>query len=260
MSLMRLLSAGRTWMGSGSSQGRYRVDAKYKLPTFGAAKNPFARPETKPAQSELPITAPELPKREEVLLKPAVAETPKRTLTDVETRAANLKETQEMPKPMAVQPAPVAPVVTTAPVAPVATVVQATPATPTQVVAEREHVVLRFLDWLEVAAIWCKTHVMSFKFKKPSMPKLPSMAKLNPAKWIPKRKAQAVAVVASPQSGPVQAELSLEKVRVVRNDLSDADLEIVPMKPVTPKPARREKPQPEKQKVETPAELAGVEA
>ena len=165
-----------------------------------------------------------------------------------------------MPKPMAVQPAPVAPVVTTAPVAPVATVVQAAPATPTQVVAEREHVVLRFLDWLEVAAIWCKTHVMSFKFKKPSMPKLPSMAKLNPAKWIPKRKAQAVAVVASPQSGPVQAELSLEKVRVVRNDLSDADLEIVPMKPVTPKPARREKPQPEKQKVETPAELAGVEA
>jgi hypothetical protein len=34
---------------------------------------------------------------------------------------------------------------------------------------------------------------------------------------------------------PVQAELSLEKVQVVRNDLSDADLEIVPAAvPVVP--------------------------
>jgi hypothetical protein len=29
---------------------------------------------------------------------------------------------------------------------------------------------------------------------------------------------------------PVQVELSLEKVKVVHNDLSDADVEIVPMK------------------------------
>lgn len=29
---------------------------------------------------------------------------------------------------------------------------------------------------------------------------------------------------------PVQAELSLEKVRVLRNDLSDADVEVVPLK------------------------------
>lgn len=32
-------------------------------------------------------------------------------------------------------------------------------------------------------------------------------------------------------SGPIQSELSLDTVRVVRNDLSDADLEIVPVKP-----------------------------
>lgn len=34
---------------------------------------------------------------------------------------------------------------------------------------------------------------------------------------------------------PVQAELSLDRIRVVRNDLSDSDLEIVPAR--VPKPA-----------------------
>ena len=32
---------------------------------------------------------------------------------------------------------------------------------------------------------------------------------------------------------PVQGELSLEKIKVVRNDLSDADLEVIPAKPPT---------------------------
>jgi hypothetical protein len=30
---------------------------------------------------------------------------------------------------------------------------------------------------------------------------------------------------------PIQSELSLDEVKVVRNDLSDADLEVVPAKP-----------------------------
>ncbi len=35
---------------------------------------------------------------------------------------------------------------------------------------------------------------------------------------------------------PVQGELSLDKIKVVRNDLSDADLEVVPAKlPAAPK-------------------------
>jgi len=257
MSFMRLLSAGRTWVGSGTSQGRYRLDTRYKLPTFGSGKNPFARPENKPAkQVELPmaatVPAPVQPKVKEVLQKPAPVEVTNKVLTDVENRAANLKATQEMPKVVEVQSTPAAPVMEAAPIAKV------------QPAVEREHVVLRFLDWLELAAIWCKTHAMSFKFKKlhlPSMPKLPAVAKLKPANWMPKRQTQVVAVVVSAQSGPVQAELSLEKVRVVRNDLSDADLEIVPMKPSPPvKPVRRERSQAAKQKTEAPAEMAGVEA
>jgi hypothetical protein len=32
---------------------------------------------------------------------------------------------------------------------------------------------------------------------------------------------------------PVQGELSLDRIKVVRNDLSDADLEVIPAKPPT---------------------------
>ena len=40
---------------------------------------------------------------------------------------------------------------------------------------------------------------------------------------------------------PVQAELTLDNIRVVRNDLSDADLEVVPVKPAI-EPSGKQKP------------------
>jgi hypothetical protein len=55
------------------------------------------------------------------------------------------------------------------------------------------------------------------------------MAKV--AAWMPKKRSREAIV---PQSAaPIQGELSLEKVRVMRNDLSDTDLEIVSAKPAT---------------------------
>jgi hypothetical protein len=54
---------------------------------------------------------------------------------------------------------------------------------------------------------------------------------LNPFAYLPVRRAGAGATArARPARSAVQAELSLEKVQVVRNDLNDADLEIVPGK------------------------------
>jgi hypothetical protein len=72
---------------------------------------------------------------------------------------------------------------------------------------------------------WAKTE------KMPTFPPTPKPAatwtsKLNPvALW---RGSQAEN--AQNNERPVQAELSLEKVRVVHNDLTDADVEVVPMK------------------------------
>jgi hypothetical protein len=44
------------------------------------------------------------------------------------------------------------------------------------------------------------------------------------------RKAAKPAIPRFPKP-PVQGELSLERIKVVRNDLSDADLEVVPARP-----------------------------
>jgi hypothetical protein len=56
-------------------------------------------------------------------------------------------------------------------------------------------------------------------------------SKLNPISiWREARPAEA-----APQ--PVQSELSLDSVKVVHNDLSDADVEVVPMKSRTANPA-----------------------
>jgi hypothetical protein len=205
MSLMQLLSAGKTLMGSGEPVGRYRLDTRYRLPKFGSAKNPFTKPaETKPAgQVEMPMAAP-------------IQKVPERMqLTPEEIRVANMKETQRLPVLPGIAPA-----------------------------QERLHPVLAMLDAMELAAIWLKAWAV----------------RLNPAKLLPKRKpAPAMLIVPKSSCGPVQAELSLEKVRVMRNDLSDADLEIVPVK-VQPKPARNEAAKIETAKVQAAPELAGVEA
>jgi hypothetical protein len=57
------------------------------------------------------------------------------------------------------------------------------------------------------------------------------LKKLNPMVWWGKRK-PAEAKPAVPRFGkaPVQGELSLDNIKVMRNDLTEADVEVVPMK------------------------------
>ena len=57
------------------------------------------------------------------------------------------------------------------------------------------------------------------------------LKKLNPLVWWENRKpAQPNSAIPRFEKTPVQGELSLDNIRVVRNDLSDADVEVVPMK------------------------------
>jgi len=188
MSLMQLLSAGKTLVSGGEPSGRYRINTGYHLPKFGSTKNPFQKPaEVKPAaQVEMQMPAPILKEEENVRLSSA------------ELSVAKLKETQ----PVAVPPAEVqATEVTVAPVA-----------APAQ---EKVHPLLAMLDWMDDTAVLVKQKVV----------------KMELSKLIPKRKPAApVPVVAKAVPGPLQPELSLEKVRVLRNDLSDSDLEIVTVK------------------------------
>lgn len=67
------------------------------------------------------------------------------------------------------------------------------------------------------------------------MPLAEWMKKVNPLQYLPAREQGAKKAIRSKGARtPVQAELSLEKVKVVRNDLSDTDLEIIPAKLAKP--------------------------
>jgi hypothetical protein len=55
--------------------------------------------------------------------------------------------------------------------------------------------------------------------------------KLNPLNWWTGRKPVRNPAIPDFAKGPVQGELSLDNIRVVRNDLCDADVDIVPAKP-----------------------------
>jgi hypothetical protein len=78
----------------------------------------------------------------------------------------------------------------------------------------------------KTASLWAKTQkIPAFAAQGATARATTWVSKLNPA----------AIFRASPSSAgkiamPVQAELSLEKVKVVHNDLTDADVEIVPMK------------------------------
>jgi hypothetical protein len=64
------------------------------------------------------------------------------------------------------------------------------------------------------------------------------LKKINPLLWLGSRKsAQPKSAVPRLGKGPVQGELSLDNIKVMRNDLSETDLEAVPMKARRPKPA-----------------------
>ena len=54
------------------------------------------------------------------------------------------------------------------------------------------------------------------------------MVRLNPAAWFARRRAAGKPVIPRFGKPVVQEELRLERIRVQRNDLSDADLEVVP--------------------------------
>jgi hypothetical protein len=259
------------------------MDRGYKLPTFGGAKNPFVKASTETRakssqQSELKIVA---------AIEPVVivATDPGKSAIDGIRADADVALVAQTISERAVEkvskPFMVLPKVEVKPTEVGLSGVERWVAALEETAPAVRHPVLRFLDWLEVSAMWCKTRVAHINWRKPSMPKfklpqlalpkfsalskLPKFSRANPFKWMPKRDQRSVPVVAQ-ATGPVQAELSLEKVRVLRNDLSDADLEIAAVQmaqPKQPKPVRAVKVKVEPvpvPKVEETVEMEAVEA
>lgn len=174
MSLMQLLTTGKTLVDLKNSTGRYHMPGKNYLPKFGSAKNPFKSP-AKPAPEQGGV---------ETMAKPLVRA--------ARVPAANLKETQRLPA--------------------LSAKLKETKRLP--FVAARHGVASQtpqlkrweiFLDWAGVM-----------------------LEKLSPARWSLGKKSPAKPAVPRFDKPVVQGELSLENLKVVRNDLNDADLEVIP--------------------------------
>jgi hypothetical protein len=167
---------------------RYRMRSANPLPKFGSSKNPFAAPVKAEPVSPAPVKA------APVAPAPAPKTEP----------AAMVTVSLFDPKPAAV----VAPVVT-----PVAEVVEAEqpelkPVSAVKSEAKPASAARSVVEKPAALGAWLR--------------------KLNPLSYLSDRKPGARSAARSkPARAAVQGELSLEKVKVVRNDLSDVDFEVV---------------------------------
>jgi len=189
-----------------NSGSKYRMPGKDLLPKFGK-KNPFATD----AAADTPAGAPPVaarPVNEHAIWK----------MSPAEIRAAKLKETKRLPTAKSVAPAPV-------PEIPAAAAAASTASG-----SKRDFSVFGVCRML---VGFCGPRV------KTVFGWLAGRAgKWNPLAWWRGRRPAVKPVLAKPDQAPVQGELSLDNVRVVRNDLSEADVEVVPAKPaVKSKPA-----------------------
>jgi hypothetical protein len=201
MSLGRLLSAGKSLVGL-SSASRYQLRTG-TLPKFESLKNPFA------------------PKSQEESVEP---EAPSENLSPAEMAAAHLKKTQRLPllvpKPEVKgeslelgRPELEAPVLPKGGTPNLSSPPE--PCAPPQPIplsrsAEGEG---------ENPPVEVTAPVNSW------------LKKLNPLVWFANRKpTEPKSAIPRFNKAPVQGELSLDNIKVMRNDLSDADVEVVPKK------------------------------
>jgi hypothetical protein len=159
MSLLRLLTTGKSLEGLKDSEIRYRVTSQRLLPKFGSAKNPFCAPDKSKPARQLACKAAE-----------AASAPPQQGAAGVAAAAHP------------------------------AALVRPNRAGMTGALRSRA---------AELRNKWVGT--LSGLLSRPGS---------KPVKLAMSR----------PPKLPVQGELSLDKIRVVRNDLSDADLEVVPAK------------------------------
>ena len=176
MSLLRLLTTGKSLVGLSDTESRYRVTSQRLLPQFGPARNPFSsRAKAEPAQTEA---------------RPPGEHSP----------SGAPEETHDTPGLSRKGGA----------------ALQSRPEGRTPPASSNAHSLSGMLRLRTTALLsrWRAKLSGLFdpaggKAAKPAIPRFPKL--------------------------PVQGELSLDRIKVVRNDLSDADLEVVPAKAPAPR-------------------------
>ena len=202
MSFTKLLATGKSLIGMKDQDCPYRMRRENLLPKFESTKNPFAVPaKVEPVKVEPIATATVAPLSAQtgVMETSLLFDAQLKPVVKAEVVVVPIQETK--PAPAQLVPVKVAPKVA-APVMelPVANPVSTQPAT-------------RNISTPAAAPV-----------PKPSG--LPAwVKKVNPLSYLPGHSGGAVRSKVG--RTPVQTELSLEKVKVVRNDLNDTDLTVV---------------------------------
>jgi hypothetical protein len=196
MSLLRLLTAGKSLVGMQPVAGRYKLSDPRAMPKFGAGKNPF---KSKP---------------EKILVAPSAEAPPAGGVAAVKTAeiepmfatdSATVDDSERVSEPGRAAQASAGSVMGAS----------ALPANPVSARSEsggtsRRGRALR--EWF-------------------------SKAKFLKAIW--SRPSQGREQLHAGDSRPVQGELSLDNIKVMRNDLSDSDLEVIPLRSGPPAPDGR---------------------
>ncbi len=175
MSLIRLLTTGRSLVNIPDGDSRYRVTSQRLLPHFGTRQNPFSCG----GKAEPAPTAPCSPAEHTPKVEPLSACAAPASAAGQQTALKSKRELQIA-------------------------------------LAKSKLRVLVAVLWRWVAAFLdgCQ-------------------AKLG-ALFARRRSKVAKSAIPRFDKSPVQTELSLDRIKVLRNDLCDADLEVVPAKPPTP--------------------------
>jgi hypothetical protein len=172
MSLLRLLTSGKSLVGLRDTESPYRLTSQNLLPQFGPARNPFSnRVKAEPAQTEA------------------------RSSENHSEGAASVAKPNIPPQ-------------------------SGEPAAVPQKRAEHRAVPAWFSARNLAVALWRRLAALLSG----------SQTRLFGLFARPSGRAAKPAIPRFPKP-PVQGELSLDRIKVVRNDLSDADLEVVAAKP-----------------------------
>jgi hypothetical protein len=206
MSIGRLLAAGKS-MAVGHVRGRYRVDKRVQLPKFNSPKNPFAAeskvqsPESRVQSQEKEVQSPE--SKVQSLEPAAVVEVPE------QLREPNITMLGVPPSGGSDTRPPKGGTPNKLPVKTLADLAARGP----EIVGAKA---VRAVKWVgEVGK------------------------KFNPLPLLARRRGPARSAFRSVSRPAVQTELSLDSVKVMRNDLSDADLEVVVSKTAPARPKER---------------------
>ena len=178
MSLIRLLTTGRSLVNIPDGDSRYRVTSQRLLPHFGARQNPFSCGD----KAEPVRTAPGTPGEHAPKVEPPPARVASASMTEREAAPARKAESR------------------------------------TALAKSKLHALTAVLRRCAAALLdGCKARLAALFARRRSRAAKPAIPRFDKT--------------------PVQTELSLDRIKVLRNDLCDADLEVVPAKPPTPSAA-----------------------